>query len=394
MYYPFPHITNISQVLPAIKDRSEFIVANKPGGYTVVNYLVNFVDTFPRVSYTRDGSYSTEEDEHYAIRRECRGIKFDTATGNIISRPYHKFFNVNERDETQVSNIDMHINHEIFAKLDGSMITPLIVDGVVRYGTKMGVTEVSKPVEEFVSQHPFYNDWCRQIISQNITPIFEWLSRKQRIVIDYPEDKLVLTAMRDNHTGEYLDMDGFTASLGTEIPVVDSASAIKSLDDFINTMRTASGVEGWVLRFYDGHCVKIKTDEYVKIHKAKDGLRFEKDVLDLVLNEKLDDVKPYLSGAELDNVNRYESAVWQGVSNTVASLVETFNLAKEKYAEDRKSFALEFANKQSHLLKPIYFQMYTGKDPRGVVVDTLKRSTSSQTTVDDVRSLFNVKWIE
>jgi hypothetical protein len=33
-------------------------------------------------------------------RRECRGIIFHAETGALLARRYHKFFNVNELDET------------------------------------------------------------------------------------------------------------------------------------------------------------------------------------------------------------------------------------------------------------------------------------------------------
>jgi len=87
--YDFPIINNISDVLPAIEGRDEFTVAVKEG-YTVINYNVMMSDTFDCPN-----------------RRECRGIIFDTASGDIIRRPFQKFFNVNEREETQDHVVDL-----------------------------------------------------------------------------------------------------------------------------------------------------------------------------------------------------------------------------------------------------------------------------------------------
>jgi len=128
MNYEFPHITNISDVLPAIEGRDEFVVAVKEG-YTVINYNVMMADTFD-----------------CNIRRECRGIIFDTVTGEIIRRPFHKFFNVNEREETQDHVFDLCRSYTILEKLDGSMIAPFIVNGEMIWGTKMGATEVAEPI--------------------------------------------------------------------------------------------------------------------------------------------------------------------------------------------------------------------------------------------------------
>ena len=193
MNYQFPVIKNISQVLPLIAERKEFIVAERDGDVTIVNYVVMTGDTFPPVV--------TEAD---AILRELRGMIFKTSTGEVLARRYHKFFNCGERDETQIGEIDFTQPHVILEKLDGSMITPFMTTDGIRWGTKMGATDVAIPVEKFVAARPQYVEFAKFCIEQGWTPIFEWTSRQQTIVIDYPEDNLILTAVRNNVTGEYL----------------------------------------------------------------------------------------------------------------------------------------------------------------------------------------------
>lgn len=196
MFYDFPLIEKLDDVLPAIEGRSEFIVAEREG-FTVVNYVVAMDDTFPPVN-----------DKNSAIRRECRGIIFDQKTGIILRRPLIKFFNINEREETQLNNLNFNFPHKVFTKLDGSFIAPFekgLDSNNFCFGTKMGETDVSKQVENFVNKHPNYlkfSCWC---IDNKITPTFEWTSRQQRIVIDYPEDKLTLIACRHMITGKFLE---------------------------------------------------------------------------------------------------------------------------------------------------------------------------------------------
>ena len=102
MNYDFPEINHIDDVIPHIEDWQEFKVMQKDW-YTVINYMVAFEETFSLV----------RERSHYnmKIRRECRGMIFDTATGNLISRPYHKFFNVGEREETDINKINLQVPH-------------------------------------------------------------------------------------------------------------------------------------------------------------------------------------------------------------------------------------------------------------------------------------------
>ena len=92
MFYKFPEINHIIDVLPHIEGRNEFRIFDKEW-YKVINYVVAFEETFQWDDNDPVGS---------AIRRECRGLVFNQ-DGVIISRPFHKFFNVDEKDETQTN---------------------------------------------------------------------------------------------------------------------------------------------------------------------------------------------------------------------------------------------------------------------------------------------------
>jgi len=323
MNYEFPHITNISDVLPAIEGRDEFVVAAKEG-YTVINYNVMMSDTFPDVMidadpYDQASGVFEQRDYNAAIRRECRGIIFDTETGDIIRRPFHKFFNVNEREETQDHVIDLSRPHAILEKLDGSMIAPFIVNGQMIWGTKMGATDVAKPVEEFVKNNPQYERFATSCIANGVTPIFEWCSRKQRIVLDYKEDQLILTALRDMHTGEYIKLfgDGRINRLHVEdwdIPVVRAFEFTNygeqtDMKAFLEYVRDLEDLEGFVVRFDDGHMLKLKCHWYLQIHKAKEAILQDRNIVELILDDKLDDIKAHLPAEDRDRLTQFESNI-------------------------------------------------------------------------------------
>jgi len=194
MKYQFPKIENIQQVRDAISASGldEFIEKVDPE-YHVFNYVMSSAETFPPVV-----------DETTAILRECRGLTF-YPDGTLASRKFHKFFNLNEKPETTFDVIDFSRPHVILQKRDGSMITPFLrEDGEIEVHTKMGRTEVAIQVDSFLDKHPEYIEMMKWCIENNLTPIFEWCSRKNRIVIDHPIDELVLLAIRENESGEYL----------------------------------------------------------------------------------------------------------------------------------------------------------------------------------------------
>jgi T4 RnlA family RNA ligase len=359
MNYEFPTINNISDVLPAIEGRDEFTVAVKEG-YTVINYNVMMADTFD-----------------CNIRRECRGIIFDTATGEIIRRPFHKFFNVNEREETQDHVVDLSQSHAILEKLDGSMIAPFIVNGQMIWGTKMGATDVAKPVEAFVEAHSEYRIYAKFMLSRGYTPIFEWCSRKQRIVLDYSEDQLILTAVRDLVSGRYVSRDLMMINAENyNIPVVRTWDVglemdNKTMKSFIGYVRDLEDREGFVVRFSDGHMIKLKCDWYVQIHKAKEAILQDRNIVELILDEKLDDVKAHLTQEDRDRLTQFENdfnAALHRQIKAITMIVDTLVFNKNQIS--RKDFALSTmsSNMHSHT-RPIVFKNFEGATQEKIEAD-------------------------
>lgn len=393
MKYRFPSINHINDIRAAIEGSPEFIIAERDG-YTVVNYMVAMPDTFPEVK-TAGGSAKMREEatRNKAIRRELRGIIFNK-DGYIVARRLHKFFNVNERDETRIDRIDLSQSHVILEKLDGSMITPFYVDGNIRWGTKMGLTDVAKPVEDFVTNNPNYIEFADLHLERNQTPIFEWLSRKQRIVVDYPEDRLVLIAIRDNITGEYksyLQMKTYAESYGVDLVKTYPGTA-ESMQHLLESVRNEEGIEGYVIRFDDGHMIKIKGDWYVRIHKTKDNLSQEKNIIDLIVNEKIDDAKAFMLEEDQRRVEDFEEKFWKGINDTVNAHEDMFRRFKRTY-QDKREFAIVCAKTLHSQVRTIMFSMWDGKSARDIIISTIKANLGTQTKVDSVRTLWhNHKW--
>lgn len=359
MNYEFPTIRNISDVLPAIAGHDEFVIADKEG-YTVINYNVMMADTFD-----------------CDIRRECRGIIFDTETGEILRRPFHKFFNVNEREETQEHVIDLSREHRILEKLDGSMIAPFIVNDQMIWGTKMGATDVAEPVEDFVELNEEYRIFARFTISRGYTPIFEWCSRKQRIVLDYKEDQLILTAIRDLTTGRYMSRDLMEAHAESyRIPVVRTFEPQTDMKAFVEYVRDLEDLEGFVVRFSDGHMLKLKCHWYLQIHKAKEAILQDRNIVELILDDKLDDVKAHLQAEDRDRLSQFEYDFNLEVASSCIS-IEHILYGIKADGVDRKTFALEIAPNFSQYDRAAVFSCW---DDISKVYDTVRNTIRNNLT--------------
>jgi RNA ligase len=388
MNYKFPTITHISDVLPAIEGRDEFVVAEKDG-YTVINYNVMMADTFPDVITSIDDHELHDRDA--AIRRECRGIIFDTITGEIIRRPFHKFFNVNERDETQDYVINLSQPHHILEKLDGSMIAPFIVNGEMIWGTKMGATDVSKPVEEFVKNNRKYEEF-RHLIASGFTPIFEWCSRKQRIVLDYKEDQLILTAVRNINNGKYVSYDKLYDIANTYgVPCVRAFEPQTDMKAFVDYVSGLEDLEGFVVRFVDGHMLKLKCHWYLQIHKAKEAILQDRNIVELILDEKLDDVKAHLPAEDRERLMKFENDFNVLTNLIAAALHHALSAVRYKDNMPRKEFATDFSAKWDVYTRAAAFRLwddYSVENTRRVVHETIRNNLTKTVKYEAIRDVW------
>lgn len=387
--YKFPHITCLDQVRDAIEGRDEFFVAERDWGY-VVNYMVNLIDSFPTPD-TKDPKLN----EKYKIRRDCRGIKFDL-DGNIIARPYSKFFNLGERSETFPEAIDWDQKFIILDKLDGSMVHPILVADTVVLCTKMGITDVVAPAQDFAEKKGhkaiFYMDFCYDLMKSGMTPIFEWCSRKQRIVVDYPNDMLVLTAVRKMVSGEYKLYDQMEALAAPyRVPLVNRwLGTFDGINEFVEKAQFLEDEEGYVFRFDSGEMFKSKNVWYVQLHKTKELLAFEKDVWALILDARHDDAKAFMEQEDKDRIDAFAEDLHTAIDVTVDRLKWIVIAAKDNLNNSKKRFAIEIVNDhEPRVERGLLFKIWDDEDPRDVVCSHIRDHLGSGPKLEEVRCLAN-----
>jgi RNA ligase len=381
----------IEDYMEAIAGCDAFFVADRDYG-RIINYRQMGNDVFPDPAVAPDEATA----RLWGLRRQCRGIIFDLA-GNVISPGFEKFFNLGERTETLLENIPFDVPHVIMEKLDGSLIRPVpMADGGYRLGTKMGLTDVAAQPEAWLRDHANYDGMIRDMLGQGLVPLFEWCSRKQRIVIDYPEDRLVLLAVRDVRTGEYLPLN-MMLELAVEYGVEVVRRYEGTPDSMQHLMEETQGIldqEGWVVTWPHLR-VKIKGESYLRIHRTKENLVRENNVIEMILDEVIDDVKPFLHKDDLLRLESYEIAFWHGINATVHAWSAKHKAVCETYGEDRKAFALGEASNMDGFMRAALFKAWadTQFDFYEYLIDVLKKSISTQTKVDAARYLWGgVTW--
>lgn len=383
MNYEFPNIKNIDQITSAIRGRDEFII-NERDEFTVILYRINFIDTFPPVT-TID----------HAIRRELRGIKFGS-NGLTIARPYHKFFNINERPETIEEDIDWNQKFDILEKLDGSMVHPMLVKKDLIWCTKAGPTDVSAPAQIYAEQAKSnYIDFSLSLINEGWTPLFEWCSNKNRIVLPYPEDHLILTGVRRIIEGQYMSMDQMHDAIKPfDIPMVKCwPGTFEGINAFNKEVEDLKDEEGYVFRFNDGHMVKRKNIWYLQLHKIKELFQWEKDIWRLIISGNVDDAKSFMDEADKKRINAFADDLLEIIDFKAETLKWVVIAAKDNLNESKKRFAVEIVPNYHRTEKGILFQIWDDADPREAIVNLLLKNCNSGSRLEEIRPLVNdIRW--
>lgn len=277
-----------------------------------------------------------------------------------------------------------------------SMIRPIkCPDGDFYIATKAGESEVSAQASNWLKDlwSSNYYDFMNYMIgNQKSTPIFEWCSRQNRIVIDYPEDRLVLTAIRSNHTGKYFkydDMKYYGSLYG--IDVVDVVHMTEgNIGPLVDNIKKWTDAEGIVIRFDTGHMLKIKADDYILRHYAKESINHEKNLIGLILADGLDDLLPVLHENDQKRVSDFEKAFHASIHDTAMNIHDMYGEYVRNYAlSDKKDFAVNFALKKEKKYQQFLFGLHRGNyNLLDALYKAIENSISSSSRVENVRWIF------
>lgn len=284
----------------------------------------------------------TQYDWHWTPEtKACRGLIVDDQE-RIVARPFEKFFSLEQLQDTPLPLEPF----EVYEKLDGSL-------GVL-YWTSKGpqiATRGSFVSEQAVRATDMLWQRYRGIrLDPALTYLFEIIYPENRVVIDYGETAdLFLLAVIETASGQELPVCDFS-SLG--FPIVrryDGITEFASLKTLEETNR-----EGFVVRFESGLRVKVKFEEYKRLHRLITGVNPRHIWEDLKEGRSLDSLLDRVPDEYYQWVKQVES----GLLSEYAA-IEGECKADFKVLGSRKDTALYFQTKR---YPPVLFSMLDGKD--------------------------------
>lgn len=208
-------------------------------------------------NYTEKAQYERVWND---VTRQCRGLIVDRRTGEIVARPFRKFFN---HGEPAADGLDTGGPVLVTDKLDGSlgvMYMPTLVPYIATRGSF--TSEQAQHANELLaSMYPTFRP------PKGVTLLFEIVYPENRIVVDYGDmDDLVLLAAVNTETGRTLPHGDY----GWPGPIVEQLPHASLTDALAAPPRP--GAEGLVVHFIDSdERLKLKQDDYVYLHRIITG---------------------------------------------------------------------------------------------------------------------------
>jgi len=285
------------------------------------------------------------------VTMQCRGL-VTNSKGEIVARPFKKFFNYEEHKPEDIPNEDF----VVYEKMDGSLGILFNYKGEWIMATRGSFTSPQAiKGKEILNRHDI-SAWRK-----DNTYLFEIIYPENRIVVDYgDEEKLVVLGGFHTETGEEIPDSSlfWTQDSGFEI-----VTKYKTWGEGYDLLKEeiSKEKEGYVIRFKNGFRMKIKGDEYVRLH------RIITNVSNRDIWEYLKDNKPF---DELLEKVPDEFNEW--VKETVRDLTVRFENIDDDYNNifnsintiDRKQFA---ENAKNYPYPSILFAMYDGKPTHNII---------------------------
>lgn len=243
---------------------------------------------------------------------QCRGLIMD-ADYNVVARPFRKFFNLSETHAQPIPNTPF----EVYDKLDGSMGVLYFLNDQPFIATR-GSFQSEQAIKANEMLYAQYRS-SFQHLDPSKTYMVEIIYPQNRIVVDYGTRKeLVLLGIIDTKTGE----EEALKNIG--FPLVKRYDALHDIDKLKDL--AFENKEGFVVKFENNHRVKVKFEEYVRLH------RLLTQVSSLTIWESLMDGQDFQM--MLDNIpDEFYNWVRKTEAKLKANYKEIEDLAKSEFKQ-------------------------------------------------------------
>ena len=293
----------------------------------------------------------------------CRGLITDHS-GTVVSRPFRKFFNLHE-----VVSIPFDEDYTVYEKLDGSLGISYFWAGRHWIATR-GSFESTQAQE---ANNMLAGEYRFVPMMPGVTYLFEILYPENRIVVNYSRRQLVLLAKIITETGEEIIPAKHPGFPGPVIYGLDIA----------NPLPVIPNSEGFVIRFSSGVRVKVKQEEYIRLHRIVTGLTRTRVWEYLSEGRNIVDLAQSLPDEFSREVLSMAADIMAEYYKTERYTMDVYHAIRSRLPiADRRGYALEFLKYKS--VSAILFKLLDGKPYEDLIWRMVKpKEVVSETNNDE-----------
>lgn len=276
LYVDMSNLTNLE--IKECLDNSKYIKGKKFKELTAYNFSQEaFYDSFWN-----------------AFTTTARGLILKN-NGDIFSRGYNKFFNIDENIETTIDAIKEKVKYPLKASVkENGYLGIMTGDGSrLHFFSKSGSTNYSTMFQTMFYKLLKENGNIKNIekiqellSSNNYSVTFEVINiEKDKHIVTYNESKLViLDVIKNQYDLEFQDdiKDELSRLTGFETPESYSINNDSEFEHFLGKVKDEVNTEGYVFKDSNNYMFKLKNDDY-KFIKSLRGL------LHMIKNRKIED---------------------------------------------------------------------------------------------------------
>lgn len=214
----------------------------------------------PQLVILSYSEYATEQKRWNEVTTSCRGLILDESTGEVVARPFPKFFYLGEMPEFE-KDIPFAETPEFTVKQDGCLGICYRVGSQLHWATRGSFESVQAKAAQVIWDQKY----AQVKVPDELTLMVEIIHPSTREFVDYKGMcELIVIGAIDRFTGHdygYGELLQLGETLGMKVTDrvhLTVSEAIKRKD----TLDPNS--EGWVLRWSNGKRLKIKGTRYLE----------------------------------------------------------------------------------------------------------------------------------
>lgn len=282
---------------------------------------------------------------------KCRGLIVDSED-NIVARPFPKFYNYEEYEDP---SIIPDLPFDIYEKLDGSLGILYWVDNTPYISTRGSfVSDQAIHATELLHNKLRYV-WNK--LDKRKTYLFEIIYPGDLHVVTYKDvDNIFLLAVIDIETGKEEDINNYKGLFS-----VTEHYECRDWREIRNLIK-GDNREGFVVRFSNGFRIKLKYQEYMRLHFLKAGFT-ENRIFEYISNGETNYIDEVMNMLDEEHQMYYKGVI-DGFYDMYNHIVNICNSEYRDDFETQKDAALYF---NTCTYPAVLFAMRSGRNIQPII---------------------------